>query len=57
MANPIPRIEPDDMAPYDPAAAEAASSGVGPRAEDEPEPLPGTDAMGGETGGQAGTSR
>ncbi len=56
MSDPRNAVDAEDMAPFDPAG-EAASSAVGPRAEDEPEPLPGTDAMGGETGGLAGTSR
>ena len=55
-SDPRHSVDVEDMAPFDPAS-EAASSGVGPRADDELEPLPGTDAMGGETGGLAGTSR
>lgn len=56
MANPTHDVDTDDMIPFDPAG-EAASSSVGPRADDEVEPLPGTDPMHGETGGLAGTSR
>lgn len=56
MGDPSHSIDVEDMAPFDPAG-EAASSAVGPRADDKPEPLPGTDAMGSETGGLAGTSR
>ena len=56
MSDPRHAVDTDDMTPFDPAG-EAASSAVGPRADDELEPLPGTDAMGGETGGLAGTSR
>jgi hypothetical protein len=49
-------VDAESKAPFHPAN-EAASSVVGPRADDRPEPLPGTDAMGSETGGLAGTSR
>jgi hypothetical protein len=56
MTDPTHDVDSGDMAPFDPAA-EAASSMVGPRTDDAPEPLAGTDAMGSETGGLAGTSR
>lgn len=56
MVDPTHDVDSDDMAPFDPEG-ETASSGVGLRGDDEIEPLPGIDAMGGETGGLAGTSR
>jgi hypothetical protein len=49
-------VDVPETTPLDPGA-EAPSSRVGPRDGGPSEPLSGTDPMGAETGGLAGTSR
>jgi hypothetical protein len=56
MAEPTDPIEVAETTPPD-SDREASTSMVGPRGDGSPEPLPGTDPMGAETGGLAGTSR
>ncbi|HEX8485658.1 hypothetical protein [Sphingomonas sp.] len=56
MTEPTEPVTVDETTPVDPDS-EAPSSRVGPRGDGIPEPLPGTDPMGSETGGLAGTSR
>lgn len=56
MAEITDPVDVPDTFPVDPDA-EAPASRVGQPTGEQPEPLPGTDAMGAETGGLAGTSR
>ena len=56
MAESTEPVDVPETTPVDPDA-EAASARVGPQENGTPEPLAGTEPMGAETGGLAGTSR